>query len=466
MFIDHQNRPDTLTQSFALGDPRISHDPLVLRAITIWDQVSASRDHARTSAEQLLEELGGVDNHRAIAWATATCGRVAAYCEKVDVAETLLTDALGRFYLIGDTYGRAVVTSHLAIPQALRGNVRRSRELALEPFRLETQFDPRDLALMHCVAAMSYQECGEFHAAIFHLNSEYEIVTNSRQSERIPVVVGNIAAMLITVGEFELALEAATQAWQLEQESSSHSGQQPSVAHLANMVSANIHLDRLDAVRRDVETLIEHISPTVDIGGSPVLYDIVAFACARTGKLKLARDFLTRYQSSAAGHRSLSRRAMARCTETVLLEAEDHLDEAIKLAESVFLQTAPRFSLTTYLDMTDVLVRCHKRKGNKAEADRWMRHKTEVQQKSVLNDVLSNQVRSNLRVKEPAIQFTDHELSCLRLSANGQTSSDIGLKLGIKPRTVNFHFSKILRKLNAMNRQEAIAKAISAKIIQ
>ena len=42
------------------------------------------------------------------------------------------------------------------------------------------------------------------------------------------------------------------------------------------------------------------------------------------------------------------------------------------------------------------------------------------------------------------------------LSARGQTSADIGNKLGIKARTVNFHMGKILRKLNAVNRQEAI----------
>jgi DNA-binding CsgD family transcriptional regulator len=60
----------------------------------------------------------------------------------------------------------------------------------------------------------------------------------------------------------------------------------------------------------------------------------------------------------------------------------------------------------------------------------------------------------------------ERELKCLRLSASGQTSGDIGMKLGIKLRTVNFHFSKILRKLNAMNRQEAIAKAASANLLK
>ena len=64
------------------------------------------------------------------------------------------------------------------------------------------------------------------------------------------------------------------------------------------------------------------------------------------------------------------------------------------------------------------------------------------------------------------VPLTAQQLECLTLSAHGQTSTDIALKLGIKPRTVNFHFAKVLRKLNAMNRQEAIAKAVSANLLR
>jgi len=90
----------------------------------------------------------------------------------------------------------------------------------------------------------------------------------------------------------------------------------------------------------------------------------------------------------------------------------------------------------------------------------------EVGRQNLLSEMLLGQIRANFRVEEPAVELTAQELNCLRLSASGQTSSDIGQKLGIKPRTVNFHFSKILRKLNAINRQEAIAKAVSANLIR
>jgi DNA-binding CsgD family transcriptional regulator len=56
--------------------------------------------------------------------------------------------------------------------------------------------------------------------------------------------------------------------------------------------------------------------------------------------------------------------------------------------------------------------------------------------------------------------LSGREVECLRLSARGMTSPDIGTKLGISERTVNFHFGNILSKLGALNRHEAIAVAV------
>ena len=58
------------------------------------------------------------------------------------------------------------------------------------------------------------------------------------------------------------------------------------------------------------------------------------------------------------------------------------------------------------------------------------------------------------------------ERDCLVLAAHGHTSLDMAYKLGISERTVQFHFDGIRSKLGAANRQEAIAKAIAAGIIQ
>jgi DNA-binding CsgD family transcriptional regulator len=57
------------------------------------------------------------------------------------------------------------------------------------------------------------------------------------------------------------------------------------------------------------------------------------------------------------------------------------------------------------------------------------------------------------------------EIMCLKFSAHGMTSKDIGLKLGIKERTANFHFANIISKLGVLNRNEAIAMAVSRGVI-
>ncbi len=61
--------------------------------------------------------------------------------------------------------------------------------------------------------------------------------------------------------------------------------------------------------------------------------------------------------------------------------------------------------------------------------------------------------------------LTLRERDCLELAARGLTSADIGGKLCVAERTVNFHFSNIKNKLGAMNRPEAIARGIAMGIV-
>jgi DNA-binding CsgD family transcriptional regulator len=58
------------------------------------------------------------------------------------------------------------------------------------------------------------------------------------------------------------------------------------------------------------------------------------------------------------------------------------------------------------------------------------------------------------------------EAQCLEMAANGMTSVDIAIKLGIKPRTANFHFGNIVDKLGVLNRKEAIAMGIARGLVR
>jgi len=66
----------------------------------------------------------------------------------------------------------------------------------------------------------------------------------------------------------------------------------------------------------------------------------------------------------------------------------------------------------------------------------------------------------------PAVQLSDRERECLRWAADGKTSWEISKLFNISERTVNFHFDNTVAKLNAGNRQHAIAKAIVTKILR
>jgi DNA-binding CsgD family transcriptional regulator len=63
------------------------------------------------------------------------------------------------------------------------------------------------------------------------------------------------------------------------------------------------------------------------------------------------------------------------------------------------------------------------------------------------------------------LPLSRRELQCLQLAAHGMTNSDIARSLDISERTVQFHCSNILSKLNVLNRGEAIATGITMNLI-
>jgi len=74
-------------------------------------------------------------------------------------------------------------------------------------------------------------------------------------------------------------------------------------------------------------------------------------------------------------------------------------------------------------------------------------------------------IEQKLRPACQGAPLSQRERQCLALAANGQTGDDIALKLGITPRTVQFHFDSIRSKLGVTSRQEAVAKGVQAGIV-
>lgn len=75
----------------------------------------------------------------------------------------------------------------------------------------------------------------------------------------------------------------------------------------------------------------------------------------------------------------------------------------------------------------------------------------------------SGSQQRNVPVKVRAL--TDREREVLRWIYMGKSNSEIGTILEISPLTVKNHVQKILRKLNVVNRAQAVGKALDARII-
>lgn len=62
-------------------------------------------------------------------------------------------------------------------------------------------------------------------------------------------------------------------------------------------------------------------------------------------------------------------------------------------------------------------------------------------------------------------KLSSREVECLRWAAAGKSSDEIGIILGISAYTVSSYFKSATRKLDAVNRMQAIARAMRLKLI-
>ena len=86
---------------------------------------------------------------------------------------------------------------------------------------------------------------------------------------------------------------------------------------------------------------------------------------------------------------------------------------------------------------------------------------------SVLHAVfMANVIEKGIPQMQQGSPLSARERQCLQLAARGMVSLDIGEKLEITERTVNFHFSNIISKLGVLNRHEAIAMGVAHGLIQ
>jgi LuxR family transcriptional regulator, quorum-sensing system regulator SolR len=66
---------------------------------------------------------------------------------------------------------------------------------------------------------------------------------------------------------------------------------------------------------------------------------------------------------------------------------------------------------------------------------------------------------------EHGVALTARERECLKWAADGKTCREIGEILRITERTVVFHVNNVMQKLNAVNKTQAIVRAVALKLL-
>jgi DNA-binding CsgD family transcriptional regulator len=75
------------------------------------------------------------------------------------------------------------------------------------------------------------------------------------------------------------------------------------------------------------------------------------------------------------------------------------------------------------------------------------------------------QLEPNDLLQPPKPSLSEREMEVLKWTGAGKSSWEIGMILNISERTVNFHIKNILKKLDAVNRPQAVAMALKLGLL-
>lgn len=431
-------------------------------AIAAWQCSSTQHEKALNDAREIRAALHDTGLHSAYGWAALTCGRVLASRGQIDDAEVLLTEALGRFILEQDRCGEGLATAFLGLAQQLRGHLDRALELVLKPLSWSIYGDA-DQCTLHNLAAALYFARDEAHQAVPHLIAAHRLARTMNCRKTQATILGNLGVLLQNFREWELSCRLSQEAWKLELETPQEVSELR-VSHLSNVILTKMRLSRYkEAADSAKEFLNLYANDRYHYTWHLLLNSAEAFALA--GDLAHAEVCLAKAVDGNETDLSPVYIASVQIARAVIAECRGHFDEAIVIAKEVLQRPMKEVHRGSHETSALVLTRCYDALGQKSEARRWEQFANNVGPEKFFSDLVVSQIRSGLLTESFVNPLSGRELECLNLSARGQTSADIGLKLGITTRTVNFHFSNILRKLNAMNRQEAIAKAANARLL-
>ncbi len=122
------------------------------------------------------------------------------------------------------------------------------------------------------------------------------------------------------------------------------------------------------------------------------------------------------------------------------------------------LASIPFIFLSALSDRVDVL------KGRRLGADDYITKPIDFE---MLAEIVKNRLSRTPvgRPVPPKVSLTEREIEALGWSAQGKSSTDIAVLMSVSERTVNFHITNAMRKLDVATRIQAAVKASIAGLI-
>jgi DNA-binding NarL/FixJ family response regulator len=123
----------------------------------------------------------------------------------------------------------------------------------------------------------------------------------------------------------------------------------------------------------------------------------------------------------------------------------------------------PAYASIPFVFLTALGDRDSELTGRRLGADDYLTKPVDFE---MLHTVIENRLRRSQGPHRPSeYHLTEREREVLTWVGRGKTSSEIATILGLSERTVNFHCEQAMKRLNVINRPQAVAKALSERLL-